>query len=71
VALFSDNGYIDDLASGRICVALGHGGDFNTAAQRARQADNGMHIVARCRRAACSSASCSSTKCATARRAGR
>ena len=46
VGLFSYNGYIDDLASGRICAALGYGGDFNNAAQRARQANNGVHIVA-------------------------
>ena len=46
IGLFSYNGYIDDLASGQICVALGYGGDFNNAAQRARLAHNGVHIVA-------------------------
>jgi putrescine transport system substrate-binding protein len=46
VGLFSYNGYIDDLASGQICVALGYGGDFNNAARRAQAANNGVHIVA-------------------------
>ena len=46
VGLFSYNGYIDDLAKGQICVALGYGGDFNNAARRAKQAGNGVHIVA-------------------------
>ena len=46
VGLFSYNGYIDDLASGRICVALGYGGDFNNAARRAKDANSGVHIVA-------------------------
>ena len=46
VGLFSYNGYIDDLAAGRLCVALGYGGDFNNAARRAKAAGNGVHIVA-------------------------
>ncbi len=46
VGLFSYNGYIDDLASGQICVALGYGGDFNNAARRAKAANTGVHIVA-------------------------
>jgi putrescine transport system substrate-binding protein len=46
IGLFSYNGYIDDLASGQICVALGYGGDFNNAARRAKAANNGVHIVA-------------------------
>ena len=46
VGLFSYNGYIDDLASGQICVALGYGGDFNNADRRAKAAGNGVHIVA-------------------------
>lgn len=46
IGLFSYNGYIDDLASGQICVALGYGGDFNNAARRAKSANNGVHIVA-------------------------
>jgi putrescine transport system substrate-binding protein len=46
IALFSYNGYIGDLASGQICVALGYGGDFNNAAKRAKAAGNGVHIEA-------------------------
>ena len=46
IGLFSYNGYIDDLASGQICVALGYGGDFNNAARRAKAANNDVHIVA-------------------------
>jgi putrescine transport system substrate-binding protein len=46
IGLFSYNGYIDDLASGRICVALGYGGDFNNAALRARRAGTGVRIAA-------------------------
>jgi putrescine transport system substrate-binding protein len=46
ISLFSFNGYINDLASGQICVALGYGGDFNNAAQRARAAGSGVHIAA-------------------------
>lgn len=46
IALFSYNGYIGDLASGQICVALGYGGDFNNAAQRAKAAGNGVRVAA-------------------------
>ena len=46
IGLFSYNGYIQDLASGQICVALGYGGDFNNAAQRAQAAGTGVHIAA-------------------------
>jgi len=46
IGLFSYNGYISDLASGQICVALGYGGDFNNAAQRAKAAGNGVRIAA-------------------------
>lgn len=46
IALFSYNGYISDLASGQICVALGYGGDFHNAAQRAKTAGNGVRIAA-------------------------
>ncbi|MFZ2989772.1 extracellular solute-binding protein [Ideonella sp.] len=46
VAVFSFNGYIQDLASGQLCVALGYGGDFNNAARQARQAGNGVQIEA-------------------------
>ena len=46
IGLFSYNGYITDLASGQICVALGYGGDFGNAAQRAKAAGQGVQIVA-------------------------
>lgn len=46
IGLFSYNGYISDLASGNICVALGYGGDFNNAAQRARAGGTKVQVVA-------------------------
>jgi putrescine transport system substrate-binding protein len=46
IGLFSYNGYIDDLARGQICVALGYGGDFNNAQQRALAAHTGVRIAA-------------------------
>jgi putrescine transport system substrate-binding protein len=46
ITLFSYNGYIDDLASGAICVALGYSGDFNNAARRARASGRPQPIVA-------------------------
>ena len=46
IGLFSYNGYIADLASGQICVALGYGGDFHNAAQRALAARTGVQIAA-------------------------
>ena len=46
IGSFSANGYIVDLASGRICVALGYGGDFNNAIQRAKNAGNHVRITA-------------------------
>ena len=46
IGLFSWNGYITDLATGQICVALGYGGDFNNAAARAKAAGTGVRIVA-------------------------
>ena len=57
IGLFSFNGYIGDLASGQLCVALGYGGDFNNAAQRAKAAGNGVCASWRpCLQAACNSA---------------
>jgi putrescine transport system substrate-binding protein len=46
IGLFSYNGYISDLAGGNICVALGYGGDFNNAAQRAKAAGSRVQVVA-------------------------
>jgi putrescine transport system substrate-binding protein len=46
VTLFSSSGYINDLANGSICVALGWSGDINIARQRALDAKNGNKIQA-------------------------
>jgi len=46
VTLFSASGYINELANGSICMALGWSGDINIARQRAISANNGNHIVA-------------------------
>ena len=46
VTLFSSSGYINDLASGSICLALGYSGDINIARQRAIEAKNGVHVEA-------------------------
>lgn len=46
VTLFSSSGYINDLASGSLCVALGWSGDINIARKRALEAKNGNDIVA-------------------------
>ena len=44
VTLFSSSGYINDLANGAVCVALGWSGDINIARQRAIDAKNGNVI---------------------------
>lgn len=44
VTLFSSSGYINDMANGAICVALGWSGDINIARQRAIDAKNGNVI---------------------------
>ncbi len=46
VTLFSSSGYINDLASGSICVALGWSGDINIARQRAIEGKTGQRIEA-------------------------
>ena len=46
VTLFSSSGYINDMASGSICVALGWSGDINIARNRAIEAKNGQKIEA-------------------------
>jgi putrescine transport system substrate-binding protein len=46
VTLFSSDGYINDLASGSLCLALGYSGDISRAAKRARAAGNGQRIQA-------------------------
>ena len=46
ITLFSSSGYINDMASGSICVALGWSGDINIARQRAIEAKNGVKVEA-------------------------
>jgi putrescine transport system substrate-binding protein len=44
VTLFSSSGYINDLASGSLCVSLGWNGDMSIAQRRAKEAKNGVNI---------------------------
>ena len=44
VTLFSSSGYINDMANGSICVALGWSGDINIAKNRAIQGKTGQNI---------------------------
>ena len=46
VTLFSSSGYINDLANGTLCVALGWSGDINIARQRAIEGKTGQKIEA-------------------------
>ena len=46
VTLFSSSGYINDMASGSICVAIGWSGDINIARQRAIDGKTGQKIEA-------------------------
>ncbi len=46
VTLFSSSGYINDMANGNICVALGWSGDVNIARQRAIDGKTGNNILA-------------------------
>lgn len=46
VTLFSSSGYINDLANGSLCMALGFSGDMNIARQRAIDGKTGNNIVA-------------------------
>jgi putrescine transport system substrate-binding protein len=46
VTLFSSSGYINDMAAGSICMALGWSGDINIARNRAIEAKNGQKIEA-------------------------
>lgn len=41
---FSGSGYINDMANGALCVAIGYGGDLNIAKTRAAEAGNGINI---------------------------
>ena len=46
ITLFSSSGYINDMAGGSICVALGWSGDINIARQRAIDGKTGQNIQA-------------------------
>ena len=46
VTLFSSSGYINDMASGSICLSLGWSGDHNIARQRAIEGKTGQNIQA-------------------------
>jgi putrescine transport system substrate-binding protein len=46
VTLFSSSGYINDMANGSICLALGWSGDINIARQRAIDTKTGQNIQA-------------------------
>ena len=46
VTLFSSSGYINDMANGSICVALGWSGDISIARQRAIDGKTGQNIQA-------------------------
>jgi putrescine transport system substrate-binding protein len=46
VTLFSSSGYINDMANGSICLALGWSGDINIARQRALDGKTGQKIEA-------------------------
>jgi putrescine transport system substrate-binding protein len=46
VTLFSSSGYINDLASGSICLSLGWNGDINIARRRALEGKTGQDVVA-------------------------
>jgi putrescine transport system substrate-binding protein len=46
VTLFSSSGYINDMANGSICLALGWSGDVNIAKQRAIEGKTGQKIEA-------------------------
>jgi putrescine transport system substrate-binding protein len=44
VTLFSSSGYINEMASGAVCLAIGWNSDFAIAASRAKESRNGQNI---------------------------
>ena len=44
VKRFSSSGYIDDMARGDLCIAIGYGGELNIAKKRAAEAKNGVNL---------------------------
>jgi len=47
VRKFHSSQYINDLATGDLCIALGYSGDVNQARDRAREAESGVQIAFR------------------------
>jgi len=45
IRYFNSSRYIDDLANGEICVAMGYNGDIVQARERAREAGTGIEIA--------------------------
>ncbi|MDO5356628.1 MAG: polyamine ABC transporter substrate-binding protein [Conchiformibius sp.] len=45
VKRFSSSGYIDNMAKGELCVAIGYGGDLNIAKRRAKEAGGKIDIA--------------------------
>jgi putrescine transport system substrate-binding protein len=46
ISLFSSSGYINDMANGSVCAAMGWSGDINIARQRAIDGKTGQNIQA-------------------------
>ncbi|HVT52635.1 MAG TPA: polyamine ABC transporter substrate-binding protein [Dongiaceae bacterium] len=44
IKYFHSSSYINDIANGEICMAIGWNGDFSIAQSRADEAKNGVHI---------------------------
>ena len=44
VTLFSSSGYINDMASGSLCLSLGWNGDMSIAQARAKESKNGVNV---------------------------
>ncbi len=44
ITLFSSSGYINDLASGSLCLSLGWNGDMSISQARAKESNNGVKI---------------------------
>lgn len=42
---FSSSGYIDNIAKGELCVAIGYGGDLNIAKRRAKESGGNIDIA--------------------------
>lgn len=45
VRLFNNSSYLDALANGDICLAVGYSGDVIQAAERAKEAQNGVNVT--------------------------